>query len=92
MGFSNGTLLLLSIHTIIIVMSVVIECDQFFFFNPITDYGVDKYDIGTGFGHFAIATQDVRIYTPDQFANMLLCYYLNSSLKEKLLLNCRYIN
>ncbi|XP_022877988.1 lactoylglutathione lyase GLX1 isoform X1 [Olea europaea var. sylvestris] len=23
------------------------------------DYGVDKYDIGTGFGHFAIATQDV---------------------------------
>ncbi|KAK6124471.1 hypothetical protein DH2020_041777 [Rehmannia glutinosa] len=24
-----------------------------------TDYGVDKYDIGTGFGHFTIATQDV---------------------------------
>lgn len=24
-----------------------------------TDYGVDKYDIGTGFGHFAIATPDV---------------------------------
>ncbi|CAA0835926.1 glyoxalase I homolog [Striga hermonthica] len=23
------------------------------------NYGVDKYDIGTGFGHFAIATQDV---------------------------------
>ncbi|KAG1365376.1 putative Lactoylglutathione lyase [Cocos nucifera] len=23
------------------------------------DYGVDKYDIGTGFGHFAIATEDV---------------------------------
>ncbi|KAJ9678899.1 hypothetical protein PVL29_020947 [Vitis rotundifolia] len=22
-------------------------------------YGVDKYDIGTGFGHFAIGTQDV---------------------------------
>ncbi|KAJ9566176.1 hypothetical protein OSB04_002142 [Centaurea solstitialis] len=27
--------------------------------NPRGDYGVDKYDIGTGFGHFAIATADV---------------------------------
>lgn len=26
-----------------------------------TVYGVDKYDIGTGFGHFGIATQDVSI-------------------------------
>lgn len=25
----------------------------------VADYGVDKYDIGTGFGHFAIATPDV---------------------------------
>ncbi len=25
------------------------------------DYGVDKYDIGAGFGHFAIATEDVCI-------------------------------
>lgn len=24
------------------------------------DYGVDKYEIGTGFGHFAIATEDVN--------------------------------
>ena len=24
-----------------------------------TDYGVSSYDIGTGFGHFAIATPDV---------------------------------
>lgn len=23
------------------------------------DYGVDKYDIGTGFGHFGIAVEDV---------------------------------
>lgn len=23
------------------------------------DYGVSSYDIGTGFGHFAISTQDV---------------------------------
>lgn len=27
----------------------------------LTDYGVDKYDIGTGFGHFAIATEDVSL-------------------------------
>ena len=26
-----------------------------------TDYGVTSYDIGTGFGHFAIATPDVSI-------------------------------
>ena len=25
------------------------------------DYGVDKYDIGTGFGEFGIATQDVSM-------------------------------
>lgn len=26
-----------------------------------TDYGVSSYDIGTGFGHFAIATPDVSL-------------------------------
>jgi len=26
----------------------------------LSDYGVTSYDIGDGFGHFAIATQDVR--------------------------------
>lgn len=31
-----------------------------FGFN-ISDYGVDKYDIGTGFGHFGIAVDDVSI-------------------------------
>lgn len=25
----------------------------------LSDYGVDKYDIGTGFGHFGIAVDDV---------------------------------
>lgn len=29
----------------------------------ITDYGVTSYDIGTGFGHFAIATPDVSHFT-----------------------------
>jgi hypothetical protein len=29
------------------------------------DYGVDKYDIGAGFGHFGIATDDVG---PQAFA------------------------
>ena len=23
------------------------------------DYGVDKYDIGSGFGHFGVAVEDV---------------------------------
>ena len=35
-------------------------------FNNVSDYGVDKYDIGTGFGHFGIAVDDVsllNIYT-----------------------------
>ena len=27
----------------------------------ITDYGVTSYDIGTGFGHLAIATEDVSV-------------------------------
>lgn len=31
------------------------------FLSCFADYGVDKYDIGTGFGHFAIATEDVSI-------------------------------
>lgn len=26
-----------------------------------SDYGVDKYDIGTGFGHFGIAVEDVSL-------------------------------
>ena len=27
----------------------------------IPDYGIDKYDIGTGFGHFGIAVEDVSL-------------------------------
>ena len=27
------------------------------------DYGVDKYDIGSGFGHFGIAVEDVSFHT-----------------------------
>lgn len=29
----------------------------------LSDHGVSSYDIGDGFGHFAIATQDVRLST-----------------------------
>ena len=25
----------------------------------VADFGVDKYDIGTGFGHFGVAVEDV---------------------------------
>lgn len=31
-------------------------------FLTLADYGVDKYDIGAGFGHFGIAVEDVRFY------------------------------
>lgn len=31
------------------------------FLSCFADYGVDKYDIGTGFGHFAIATENVSV-------------------------------
>lgn len=31
-----------------------------------SDYGVTSYDIGTGFGHFAIATPDVSLTQPSQ--------------------------
>lgn len=39
------------------------------------DYGVDKYDIGTGFGHFGIAVDDVssfsvNIYFLFDFSNL----------------------
>lgn len=27
------------------------------------DYGVDKYDIGAGFGHFGIAVEDVSSHS-----------------------------
>lgn len=29
------------------------------YFALIADYGVDNYDIGTGFGHFGIIAEDV---------------------------------
>lgn len=28
----------------------------------LTDYGVESYNIGTGFGHFGIAVEDVSLY------------------------------
>ena len=30
-------------------------------FNNVSDYGVNKYDIGTGFGNFDIAVDDVSL-------------------------------
>lgn len=32
------------------------------FLITMTDYGVDKYDIGSGFGHFGVAVEDVSYY------------------------------
>lgn len=46
---------------------------------------MDKYDIGTGFGHFAIATEDVGIFNLLKIIFMvtLICYWL---VKEKILM------
>lgn len=30
--------------------------------HNLADYGVDKYDIGTAFGHFGIAVEDVSSF------------------------------
>lgn len=40
-----------------------------YFLMMFSDYGVDKYDIGTGFGHFGIAVEDVS--SPLLFPNIL---------------------
>jgi lactoylglutathione lyase len=37
----------------------VLFVDIHFDLMMLPDYGVDKYDIGTGFGHFGIAVEDV---------------------------------
>lgn len=37
----------------------------------VPDYGVDKYDIGTGFGHFGVAVEDVSYA---KILVRLLCY------------------
>lgn len=33
-----------------------------FSFMALPDYGVDQYDIGSGFGHFGIAVDDVSFF------------------------------
>ncbi|KAL7224498.1 hypothetical protein ACSBR1_025870 [Camellia fascicularis] len=44
------------------------------------DYGVDKYDLGTGFGHFAIATPDVSNHnTVKYFGTLFECGDMVSS-------------
>lgn len=44
---------------IYIAMLSVPFVDIHFDLMMLPDYGVDKYDIGTGFGHFGIAVEDV---------------------------------
>jgi len=44
------------LHKSDITWVLLSESNMFLMF---TDYGVSSYDIGTGFGHFAISTQDV---------------------------------
>jgi hypothetical protein len=46
----------------------------------LTDYGVEKYDIGTGFGHFGIAVEDVSLQGLPTFK---LSYYLDWSVVKR---------
>lgn len=41
---------------------------SFLLFMEITDYGVDNYDIGSGFGHFGVAVEDVSHLMKDNDA------------------------
>jgi hypothetical protein len=41
-----------------------------------SDYGVTSYDIGTGFGHFAIATPDVSYSLLSQKLDNLLATFI----------------
>lgn len=45
----------------------------------VPDYGVDKYDIGTGFGHFGIAVEDVSSYY-SVFPTFVLLYQIDFSI------------
>jgi hypothetical protein len=44
----------------------------------LADYGVDKYDIGTGFGHFGIAVEDVSHITFLSFFLLFFCFILHA--------------
>jgi hypothetical protein len=50
-----------------------------------SDYGVTSYDIGTGFGHFAIATPDVSYSLLSQKLDNLLATFI---LKLKYVFHC----
>lgn len=59
---------------------IITSCLNFLFcVFSMLDYGVDKYDIGTGFGHFGIAVEDVSSYRkPISFSLYLLQINYNS--------------
>jgi hypothetical protein len=40
----------------------------------LADYGVESYDIGTGFGHFGIAVEDVSLYFYESSSFNLLAF------------------
>ncbi|MCL7030739.1 hypothetical protein MKW94_028083 [Papaver nudicaule] len=45
------------------------------------NYGVDKYDIGNGFGHFGIAVEDVSLSYIKNIVSQL--YYLSTTCAER---------
>lgn len=49
------------------------------------DYGVDKYDIGTAFGHFGIAVDDVS-----HCFTIIFCFLSMQSFYDNFVLSCGY--
>jgi hypothetical protein len=56
--------------------------------SPFADYGVDKYDIGAGFGHFGVGVDDVRlqIWTLPSIAQIKMLNQLEPCLEIRTLM------
>jgi len=61
-------------------------CLNCFSLDDVSDYGIETYDIGTGFGHFGIAMDDVSF---SSFYDLSIFYaYSHHCIKNIPLLNC----
>lgn len=71
--------LLMWIYNILFAMLINIQ------FFDVPDYGVDKYDIGSGFGHFGIAVEDVSspiLYNHAADSSRIIQYLLHLILEQ----------
>ena len=42
------------------------------FMTFVSDYGVEKYNLGSGFGHFGIAVEDVSLHSHEKMSKLYL--------------------